>query len=195
MTDTNIVSRLSRPPSRRSGNNRHDRHPHPPVATGKLRPAGHQEQHETGRVTDGTDTAKRTSASPQNNGSASRIPLGSATPRLISSLPTSHPRPLDRREWSRTEAEIRVARASLFAAQALARGLIADGCDSEVQGIREFISAIVPDSDADTQPEHPSGTHRTLQWRAILIVPMPASPLSKTAPFSEFTLPSTPRNG
>ena len=32
---------------------------------------------------------------------------------------------LDRREWPRSEAETRVARASLFAAQVLARNLIA----------------------------------------------------------------------
>lgn len=55
---------------------------------------------------------------------------------------------LDRREWPATEAEVRVARASLFSAQALARGLIADGREQEVQEIREFISTIVPDPDA-----------------------------------------------
>ena len=55
---------------------------------------------------------------------------------------------LDRREWPRTEAEIKVARASLFAAQAIARGLIADGREQEVQEIREFISMIVPDPHA-----------------------------------------------
>ena len=53
---------------------------------------------------------------------------------------------LDRREWPRTEAEIKVARASLFAAQALARGLIADGREHDVREIREFISTIVPDA-------------------------------------------------
>lgn len=61
---------------------------------------------------------------------------------------------LDRREWPRTEAEIKVARASLFAAQALARGLIADGRGQEVQEIRDFISGIVPDPDA----RGPAGT-------------------------------------
>ena len=61
---------------------------------------------------------------------------------------------LDRREWPGTEAEIKVARASLFAAQALARGLIADGRENEVQEIREFISGIVPDPDA----RGPAGT-------------------------------------
>ena len=56
---------------------------------------------------------------------------------------------LDRREWPRTEAEIRVARASLFAAQAIARDLIAAGRENEVAEIRDFISTIVPDVDAE----------------------------------------------
>ena len=55
---------------------------------------------------------------------------------------------LDRREWPGTETEIRVARASLFAAQAIARDLIADGREHEVEEIRDFISTIVPDPDA-----------------------------------------------
>ena len=52
---------------------------------------------------------------------------------------------LDRREWPRTEAEIKVAKASLFAAQAIARDLIAAGREQDVQEIREFISSIAPD--------------------------------------------------
>ena len=48
---------------------------------------------------------------------------------------------LDRREWPRTQAEIRVARASLFAAQVLARDLIAAGREDEIDEIRDFISA------------------------------------------------------
>ena len=55
---------------------------------------------------------------------------------------------LDRRKWPSTETEIKVARASLFAAQVLARDLIANGCEHEVQEIREFISTIVPDPDS-----------------------------------------------
>ena len=54
---------------------------------------------------------------------------------------------LDRREWPRTGVEVRVARASLFAAQAIARDLIATGREHEVDEIREFISTIVPDVD------------------------------------------------
>ena len=54
---------------------------------------------------------------------------------------------LDRRNWPSTETEIRVARATLFAAQAIARDLIAAGRQHEVDEIREFISTIVPDVD------------------------------------------------
>ena len=61
---------------------------------------------------------------------------------------------LDRREWPRTEAEIRVARASLFTAQALARDLIAAGREAEVQEIREYISTIVPDPNAKQPNTH-----------------------------------------
>ena len=52
---------------------------------------------------------------------------------------------LDRREWPRTEAESRVARASLFAAQVLARDLVSSGRKQEIEEIRDFISTIVPD--------------------------------------------------
>ena len=52
---------------------------------------------------------------------------------------------LDRRDWPKTEAEIRVARASLFTAQAVARDLIAPGRKHEIEEIREFILTIVPD--------------------------------------------------
>ena len=55
---------------------------------------------------------------------------------------------LDRREWPGIEVEIRVARAALFTAQAIALDLIAAGRDKEVQEIRDFISTIVPDPDA-----------------------------------------------
>ena len=55
---------------------------------------------------------------------------------------------LDRRVWLSAEAQVRVARASLFAAQAIARDLIADGRGTEVEEIRDFISTIVPDPDA-----------------------------------------------
>ena len=60
---------------------------------------------------------------------------------------------LDRREWPDTEAEIKVARASLFTAQVLARDLIDKGREQEVRDIRDFISTIVPDPDAATSAE------------------------------------------
>ena len=53
-----------------------------------------------------------------------------------------------RQEWPGNETDTRVARASLFAAQALAHGLIADSREQEVQEIRNFISTIVPEPDA-----------------------------------------------
>ena len=56
---------------------------------------------------------------------------------------------LDRGEWPSTEAEIRVARASLFTAQAIARDLVAAGREGEIQEIRKFISTIVPEPDTD----------------------------------------------
>ena len=64
-------------------------------------------------------------------------------------------------QWLKTEVEIRVARASLFAAQAIARDLIAAGRENEVEETREFISTIMPDlPDKKTQPASPT-TDRT----------------------------------
>jgi hypothetical protein len=54
---------------------------------------------------------------------------------------------LDHRNCPSTEAGTRVARASLFAVQAIASDLIAAGRQHEVDEIREFISTIVPDVD------------------------------------------------
>lgn len=51
---------------------------------------------------------------------------------------------LDQGELFGKEAKIRVARASLFAAQVLARHLIAEGRENGIEKIREFISEIVP---------------------------------------------------
>ena len=65
---------------------------------------------------------------------------------------------LDRREWPATEVEMRVARASLFTAQAIALDLIAAGRDKEVQEIREFISTIVPEPDFDESTKNTPAT-------------------------------------
>ncbi len=53
---------------------------------------------------------------------------------------------LDRREWPGTGAEIKVARVSLFAAQAIARDLIADGRENEIEEILQFASALVSEA-------------------------------------------------
>ncbi len=66
---------------------------------------------------------------------------------------------LDRREWPRTETETRVARASLFTAQAIARDLIAAGREHEVQEIRDFISTIVPNPDSSLPAQSHDGDH------------------------------------
>ncbi|MDD9981884.1 MAG: hypothetical protein OXU81_11100 [Gammaproteobacteria bacterium] len=62
---------------------------------------------------------------------------------------------LDRREWPRTEREIQLLRSALFAAQALARDMIAAGRDDEVEQIRRSISEIVPDLTEDSAGVEP----------------------------------------
>ena len=62
---------------------------------------------------------------------------------------------LDRREWPRTEHEIQLLRSSMFAAQAMARDMIAAGRGDEVERIRRTISAVVPGPPQD-RPK-PSG--------------------------------------
>ena len=59
---------------------------------------------------------------------------------------------LDRREWPRTELDIQVAKAALFAAQILRRDLIADGRKDEVEEVLRFISTLVPESAANLDP-------------------------------------------
>ena len=52
---------------------------------------------------------------------------------------------LDRREWPRTEHEIRLLRSCMFTAQAIARDMISTGRRDEIEVIRQEISKIVPD--------------------------------------------------
>ena len=52
---------------------------------------------------------------------------------------------LDRREWPRTELEIQLLRSCVFAAQAIARDMIAAGRGEEVEAIRREISRLAPD--------------------------------------------------
>ena len=58
---------------------------------------------------------------------------------------------LDRREWPQNELEIQLLRSAMFAAQALARDMIAAGHSEEVEQIRRSTSDVVPDS-----PQGPS---------------------------------------
>ena len=59
---------------------------------------------------------------------------------------------LDRRERTRTEHEIRLLRSAPFAAQAIARDMIANGRAEEVEQISRSISEIVPDLPAGPVP-------------------------------------------
>ena len=59
---------------------------------------------------------------------------------------------IDGPEWPRTHAEIQVARAFLFAAQAIARDMVDADRKEEVQEILQGVSVIVP----DIRPEEPS---------------------------------------
>ena len=59
---------------------------------------------------------------------------------------------LENREWPRTDAQIQVARSSLFTAQAVARDMIEAGREKEVEEIRNSISSIVPDIKVEPPP-------------------------------------------
>ena len=52
---------------------------------------------------------------------------------------------LDRHEWPKTELEIHLLRSSLFTAQAMARDMIANGREDEIDEIRRHISRIAPE--------------------------------------------------
>ena len=68
---------------------------------------------------------------------------------------------LDRREWPTSKLEVQLLRSAMFAAQALARGMIADGRAEEVEQIRRSISEIVPDLTEDSagvEPRQPDTT-------------------------------------
>ena len=56
---------------------------------------------------------------------------------------------LDRREWPRTEHEVRLLRSSMFAAHPVARDMVAAERGDELEQIRRSISAVVPDPPDD----------------------------------------------
>ena len=51
---------------------------------------------------------------------------------------------LETREWPQSEVQVRVARASLFTAQAIALDMIAAGRKKEVDDILEHVATIIP---------------------------------------------------
>lgn len=57
---------------------------------------------------------------------------------------------LDRREWPRTEPEIQLFRSVMFSAQAIARNMVAEGREDELEEIRKEISKIIPDFSGHT---------------------------------------------
>ena len=157
MTDTNLVSRLSCPSECRYGP-RTGRSA--PVASGRIRIGRTSQTVERVCKIDGTDTSKEHPAHVRAMGAhrnAARERDLSPN-QLVVDLAMEA---LDRREWPSTEAEIRVARASLFAAQVLARDLIAAGRENEVEEIRDYISRMVPDPDT-ARPETGPASERTI---------------------------------
>ncbi len=86
-----------------------------------------------------------------------------ATDQIVLELATET---LDRRQWPRSEANIKIARVALFSVQAIARDLIAAGREHEVEEIRDFISATVPGVEAWLPTTQPQGeqVHRWVDW-------------------------------
>ena len=82
--------------------------------------------------------------------------LGTTANRLLGELAR---RWLENHAWPRTDAEVQIARASLFAAQAIAHDMMAAGRAREVDEIRRYIATIVPDTAIDppavTPPDVP----------------------------------------
>ena len=66
---------------------------------------------------------------------------GTTANRLLAELAE---RWLEAREWPQSEVQIRVARASLFTAQAIALDMITAGRKNEVDQILEHVATIVP---------------------------------------------------
>ena len=63
---------------------------------------------------------------------------------------------LDRREWPRTELDIQVARAALFAVQILRRDLIAAWREDVVDEACRIMSSISPEAESDSRAARPS---------------------------------------
>ena len=69
---------------------------------------------------------------------------------------------LDRREWPRTQHEIRMSRSCMFTAQAIAHDMIAAGREDEVKAIRLNISQVAPELPGEmAKPALESGDPQT----------------------------------
>ena len=68
---------------------------------------------------------------------------------------------LDHRDWPRTELEIQLLRSTLFTAQAVARDMIANGREDEVEEIRRDISRFAPDLPMTSTNEENSAESQT----------------------------------
>ena len=66
---------------------------------------------------------------------------------------------LETREWPQSEVQVRVARASLFAAQAIALDMIAAGRKTAVDRILEHVATIVPGVAAEPLAEGEAVSH------------------------------------
>ncbi len=78
--------------------------------------------------------------------------LDTTANRLLAELAA---RWLENHAWPRTDAEIQIARASLFAAQAIAHDMMAAGRGQEIDEIRRYIATIVPDAAIECPAETP----------------------------------------
>ena len=67
---------------------------------------------------------------------------------------------LETREWPQSEVQVRVARASLFAAQAIALDMIAAGRKIEVDRILEHVATIVPGVAPEPSAEGEAISHK-----------------------------------
>ena len=63
---------------------------------------------------------------------------------------------LETREWPQSEVQVRVARASLFTAQAIALDMIAAGRKKQVDQVLDYVATVVPG--ADPEPLVEEGT-------------------------------------
>ena len=74
---------------------------------------------------------------------------------------------LETREWPQSEVQVRVARASLFTAQAVALDMIAAGRKNEVDKILEHVATIVPGADPEPLVEEETTSEKRDRGRKI----------------------------